>query len=369
MRTREVYLLRDETLMDSQTRIVDLDIADPISFLEVRYQATNGATSCIDHQIHDDVGVVEVVDGSDVLESLSMLDWQALNFYHLGRIPHQDLKEVGGAVQMESIVIPFGRYPMDPELYLDARKFRNPQLRLTHSLTIDPVKGFTSGSGKLTVIAHVIEEGAAATRGFLMAKVQKAWTTAASGEEIASLPLDHPYRLLILRALKPLSQIRDTIREVKLSVDHDRWVPLHMDAPDILKRNRETFGKVEQVKEVLSADGGTVDTDVYSIESAEVSTLTNNNLGSITGITAERLTLMVIDFTTVATPAFQTIAQPGVVKIFGDSLHSTLAIPLGRMDRPDTWLNPVERKDIKLVLTQAGAGADAAVILQQLRRL
>ena len=369
MRTREVYLLKDETLMDSQTRIVDLDVADPISFLEVRYQATNGATSAIDHQIHDDVSAIEVVDGSDVLESLSMLDWQALNFYHLGRIPHQDLREAGGAVQMESIIIPFGRYPMDPELYLDARKFRNPQLRLTHSFTVDPVNGFTSGSGKLTVIAHVMEEGAAPPKGFLMAKVQKAWATAASGEEIASLPLDYPYRLLVLRSLRSLWPLQRSVSRVKLSVDHDRWVPLDMDTVDLIKRNRESFGMVRQVKEVRVRNGDTALTDVYSIEDAGVAILVSNNFGTVTGIAAERLTFMVVNMATVATPAWQTSFLRGVVRVLGDSLHSTLAIPLGRMERPDTWLNPAGRKDIRLITTQADAGADAVVILQQLRGL
>ncbi len=368
MRTREVYLVKDETLLDAQTRIIDLAIVDPVSYIEVRYAATNGVTSCIDHQIHDNVPSIELVDGSDVLQSLSMMDWQALDFYTNGRIPFQVLTELGGAVQQESVIIPFGRYPNDPDYWFDARKYRNPQLRLTHALTISPTVGFVSGSGRLNVIAHVMESGAGPSKGFLTAKQHKSWTTLASGEEVTNLPRDLATRLLIFRSLRSLSPIHVTIPSLKLSIDHDRWVPVHKDVPDILARNREVFGRVTQVKGVLTANAGTVLSDVFTIESAAIAILDPTNFGHISGIVGERVSTQIIHMPTATSVALQATPQLGVLTLLGDSLHSTLAIPFGRIEDPGTWLDPTKHQDIRLIVTQAFVGGAAAVILQQLRK-
>ena len=110
MKIRKVYLARDETVSDSQTKQIKLDIKDPISAIEVIYEATNGSTSNVGHPLFKDVSKVEVLDGSDVLYSLSMVQAQALNFFEAGKLPYMDITEAGGGVQKVSAIIRFGRY-------------------------------------------------------------------------------------------------------------------------------------------------------------------------------------------------------------------------------------------------------------------
>ena len=99
MKTRDIYLARVETLPDSGLKYIKLDVSHPISQLVIEIEATTGSTSCTDHEIHDDITSIEVIDGSDVLFSLN--GKQALGIAALthGKLPPQVLTEVGGATQ------------------------------------------------------------------------------------------------------------------------------------------------------------------------------------------------------------------------------------------------------------------------------
>ena len=44
---RNFYLKRESGVSDSDVVLIDVNVKDPISFITVEYEATNGATSCI----------------------------------------------------------------------------------------------------------------------------------------------------------------------------------------------------------------------------------------------------------------------------------------------------------------------------------
>jgi len=201
MRTRDVYLARDETLPDSGLKYVKLDVSYPISQLVIEIEVTNGATSCLDHEIHDDITSIEVIDGSNVLFSLS--GKQCVGMYALttGKFSPQVLTEVGGATQKETFIVPFGRFLYDPEYAFDPKKFTNPQLAISYSFTISSTAGFATGTAKLTVVARCMEEGYGPLKGFLMTKAHYPFTATANQEYSIDLPRDYPYRILVFQNL------------------------------------------------------------------------------------------------------------------------------------------------------------------------
>lgn len=364
---RDVYIARDEVVADTQTKIFDIDITDPISQIDVIYQADNGATSNAGHPIHKDVSAIELVDGSDVLWSMSMPLAEALNFYESGRMPPAELTEVGGATQKESAQLNFGRWLGDDQFAFDPTKFRNPQLRLTHALTISATAGFATGTGKVTVIAKVLEEPRPTPAGFLTAKSIYSWTTAASGEEVIDIPRDYPLRLLLLRAYESGTAMTSNVVRVKLSCDADKFIPLDLYSDDWISLIEKKFGHA-QVKNVLKrADGALVETFLGVIKAAALNVRADLNIGGFDALAADTITTQVIVLTTTPTVAKQTAAQ--TLDLYAEGLcpHNTYAYAFGDPAKPETWLPLPTFKDVKLKVTQGDAGAAANVVLQQWR--
>lgn len=366
-RFRDYYIKREASVSDSDTTILDLDFKDPISFITVELQATNGATSCLDRELHDDVSLIEIVDGSDVLWSLSMRQALALDAYSLNKLPHQLLTEAAAGVQEEQIIIPFGRYLDDLDFYLDPTKFRNPQLRITHALTISATAGFATGTGAITVMARLIEEGSRAQQGFLMAKEKYSWTSATSGDETIDLPRDFPYRLLLPQALLTTYTPQEVLTKHKLSIDGDRYIPINNYTEDIVDANQAQFGMFQQPKTVLTANAGTALLDLYDTRKGFFTIVPALHVAQITGIDAEQLTFGLDVLAATPTIALQTAAQNIGVAIEGLAPFGVLALPFGDLYDPATWLPAPTFGDIKLYSTQAAAGA-CAIILQQHRR-
>jgi hypothetical protein len=368
MRTRDHYLARDETLSDSQTKTIDLKGVDPISAIEIQYEATNGATSNVGVPLHKDVDKIEVVDGSDVLFSLSGPQLAALNFYETGRYPFHDLNEGAAAVQKETFTIHWGRKIGDQRLYLDPARFTNPQLKLTHSLTISATAGFATGTGKLTAIAKLFDEKPAAPDGFLMSKDHYDWTTVASGDEPVTLPTDWAYRLLLIRGYESGIAWDTDITKVKLSLNNDKIIPFDLYADDLIALNEDWFGVAEIVNKVLRADNATPESFIAVQKGSIYHPAADFNVGSIESITADLPTLALYLLSATPTIAKDTTARAGYLRARGIGPHNVLAIPFGDMQDPDTWLKAPDFSSIKLFVTQGGAGATASILLQQLRK-
>jgi len=368
MRIREHYLTKEETLSDSQTKYININIRAPISWISLLFEATNGTTSCLDHEIHDDVTAIEVIDGANKLFSLSMIEALALNFYELGRMPYHVLSEGGGDVQKELVLIHFGRYPGDPEYYLDPTKFTNPQVVETHALTISSTAGFQTGTGKLTVIAHIIEEGAAPQKGFMMSKSHYAWSTGSAGEESIDLPTDYVYRLLLVKALLSTNRFDEVITRLKLSIDADAVIPFDLDSDHLVQLNEKNFGLAEQFKEIFRANGDTFLMDIFDIKKAVVDATAADTLMAARSTDAEQVTITSLDLSVVGTPAWNATAEAGRAQVRGSQVHATVCYPFGRMNEPGDWLPAPTYGRITLKATQAIANAAASVVLQQLRK-
>jgi len=367
MKYRDVYLMKAESVNDSQTKTIDLDITDPITALIIIYQADNGSTSNQGVHIHDDVDKIEVIDGSEVLFSLSGIQTQLLDFYGLGKMPMQILTEKGGATQYEMFIVPFGRWIGDPEYYLNPKAFVNPQLKLTHSFTISSTAGFATGTAKVTVIAKIIEEGAAGTRGLLKATEIHSWTTAASGDEPVNLPVDYPYRLLIARAFESGTALDSSITNLKLSFDTDKYVPFNVSVSDLLKLNELWFGHAILSKELKRTNDDTVYSLLAEPRDWVVHSRQDLDFATADALSAGVFTLSVTKTTTSPSIAAETADVPLGMWVKGTGLYHSVAWPFGDLNKPDDWLNPVGYKSAKLSVTQGNAGAAASIVLQQLK--
>ena len=378
MKYREHYFKRESTINNTDIVIIDLNVKEPIQSISIEYEATNGATSCVDHELHDDIESIEVTEqllqeftGGFLLISHDrafvrrMEQARALNFFETGILPYEDNDEGAGAVQAEKCYINFGRGPDDGEMFLRPSDYKNLQLRLTHSLTVSATAGFATGTGKGTVIAKLIEEGVTTYRGCLAAKEVVSYTSVTSGDKEVNLPTNKPYRLMMFQALATTYRHDECLTRHKLSIDGDSYVPFDMYAEDLDDINRSRFGLSRQLIKCFSKDTSTTLTDIYNIRDARVRISSTADCAFVAALDAEVVTVAVVDFSTVGTPALQTTEDEVIAVVEGTQPYACLAYAFGSLWNPVDWLDAAQYDDIRLYSTQAVAAA-CTVVLQQL---
>ena len=364
---RPYYLMLDETMSDTQAPVKNIDTKDPISAITIIYEATNGATSNQGHPLHKDVDSIQVVDGSDTLFSMNGELCQALNFYESQKLNFGTLDEGAAATQREIFTIRFGRFIGDPELYLDPTWFTNLQLKLSHTLEISATAGFATGTCKVTAIVHLFEERPPGHQGFLMSKDVYSFTSAASGDEPVELPLDYPYRFIIVRAYESGVAFTTSLTRMKLTMDSDKFVPYDLYTDDLVDLNEEWFGKFTLSQKLFRTDNDSVEAYHATVKEAHVDSNTDFSIANAESITADTVTLQVLDLTATPTIAKATADRDLSMTTVGTGPHNCYCLPFGDPQKFDTWFKAMEYKSMKLKLTQGNAGATCNVVIQQLR--
>lgn len=357
MKTREHLLVNAQTLTDSQTFTKDLPPGLKIQELRCRYSANNGATSNTLGKLNAMLSKLEVVDGSDVLHSLSGQEEQANNFYRHGRLPFQQLNSKAAGVVIEEFIINFGRFRGDRECYLDTTRWRNAQLRLTHALTISATAGFATGTGVLTVIAKFIEDGAPPSKGFIMSKSFKSWTSLVSGREDTELPLDFPYQSLMVKDLETLIEPDVDLTNLKLEIDSGRWVPIDLSTAIILASCIDRYGYAKQSLNFLNDTAVTWLSDIYGRGGAAMGPMGGTAKGGVSTKIAEQVV------------AFMTTGDSGnlFINVFGAAPHSCLYIPFGSGVEIEDFLAVQGASKLELQATQGAAGGACSIVANQLR--
>lgn len=370
MKTRDAVLEYQRTCKDTETFTKDLDLVEPISAIEFEVECTNGATSNLNNFISDIVTKIELVDGSDVLESLNMSQLEALHFYKTGKMPCIFPSEWAGGIQRHNVSLFFGRYLWDPQFAFLATKFKNPQLKVTFNkaaIRAAGDTGFASGDNiKLTEVAKVFEDGIAPTK-FLMQKQIDSFTSAASGEKRIEFPIDYTYRMLLLRFWLQLKDIDEIITDIKLTCDTDKFIPFNRKTKQLDAYAFSVFGS-GRVKHDVRFNDNTTTRLIFNKEPDVRAYWTTQNLFDIIGIAYQWSSEIKWWLGTHAGVADTTVREVTAVEE-GHAPHATVPIFFGRPDVPEDWFNPTAYKKVELVLTQATADATCEIVLEQVRPL
>lgn len=225
MNYRLATILAKKAYTADFTEVIEISLTDPISQIVILYKSQAGDFSPGTTTYAMPVAAitkVEIVDGSDVLFSLSGPEAQAVDFYHNKRETLGETRFMGDGWSQCVVNMNFGRYLYDPILALDPTKYVNPQLKITVDISAGACD---SDNARLTVMAHVFHDKRISPVGFLMHKQIKDYSLAAA-HEYTSLPLDFPYRKLFIKALYAGTMPSSLITRVKLSEDQDRAIIL-----------------------------------------------------------------------------------------------------------------------------------------------
>lgn len=347
-------MLASESIATAGTKTMDIDLKKPISRITIRVKGTNNGSTPTAHPALM-VSKIELVDGSDVLFSLSGKECYALNVYEEGELPFT-INETEDNIECAATYhLNFGRKLWDEELAFDASKFSNPQLKITHDISAG---GSSPDAGTLAVFAHVFDENPPTPKGFLMAKELYSYTLTASAHEYVTLPTNYLYRYVLVQSHSNSLAPGDQYNKIKFGMDDDEEVILNgISTSELLK----AFSEGDQIEETI----GTLGTG-----SAVAYFLCSSYEGYGVGIGRS------------ANSAAAIVAQPSGsgVDITGDASESmgcyfTGQAPFGALNiiladkyDPDTWLNPTGHRNIKLDITAGGsASGTVQIITQQLR--
>lgn len=257
MNYRLANILPRQAVSVSDNIVIDLTLADPVSQFHIVYEATGVGTTNPTGHAAKCVTKIELIDGSDVLFSLSGQEAQAVDFYHRQKEP-ANMSVYLPTMNAEMIFnINFGRFLWDTDFAFDPKKFTNPQLKI--SITCN-AGGIASVAGFITVLAHIFDGKEIAPTAFLMHKEVKDYSMATASHEYTDMPTDFPYRKLFVAAQTYGAGLEYIINTLKLSEDNDRKIPIHATMFDLL---RSIVGLKPPYRENLIICGGAANTIFY----------------------------------------------------------------------------------------------------------
>jgi hypothetical protein len=343
MNYRLATILAREAHTSDTTKVIDLNLQDPVSQIQVVYESTGAASGAPTALGVQCVEKIELVDGSDVLYSLSGAQAQAADWYDTMREPgnqHVYLNDMNAEMIMN---MNFGRWLWDTEYAFDPTKFVNPQLKIT--LDID-AGGQSSDGGYLTVLANIFDQKEVSPTGFLMHKEIKDYAFGAGTHEYTDLPTDYPYRKLYIASLVAGTGADYIFDNIKLSEDNDRRIPINHTIADVM---RAIVGQGRPYREkVVQAIGGSSGyfycTPTYWPKLDAISWEGSNN--------AYTLTIFGGDGGRGKIYGEGTLTNVNI-GIEGYAPHGVLAIPFGMQDDPADWYDVTKLGSLRLDITSA----------------
>lgn len=218
------------TVSDVEVYEISLPTRGILNAALLQVRATNGATSNLAAALAQCISSVQLVDGGRVLCDLSGDQAQMVTLLGTGCEPRSVVSEYLSEVQTYQAMIPFGLKLYDNQVGLDLAKLHNPKIRVDIDLTAvraAGATGFVSGTGRLSCVL-IVNDGAEAPSpaSYLKSAELKRWTTAASGDEVTSAPMDGPWARLIVRAFKAGSNPDDILTDLKVAFDAGLFVPI-----------------------------------------------------------------------------------------------------------------------------------------------
>lgn len=357
MRQRLAKILSPEDLGPTGTKVIDINVADVISRIEIIFRTKNTASTFDDHPAAN-VLKIELVDGSDVLFSLTGREAQALNFYDRLQPADNHMTGSNGEWMRAVFGLDFGKFLYDPELAFDPTKFTNPQLKITWD---ENVANVLAEDNYLTVLGHLFDEAKPTPVGFLMSKNIYTYTPTANAFEYIDLPTDHPIRKLLIGSHQETRTFTQMIAELTLSEDNDKRVPFDMTGDELwffIKQHYPEY--IENVYTIL----GTSETE-FRVTPSEDAVIVGARTSTTNGF------WIIFQNGGLAKGLCVTSAETVYMLCKGYIPHGLACIPFGNPALVDDWYDVTKIGSLRLRLKAGpslGTDPTAQVITQQLRR-
>jgi hypothetical protein len=250
------YLTAEAVASRQNTIIVDLPEKDFLSQILVKVHTLNPACTTGLMPVFHFVKRLEVIDGSDVLYSLTGPEAQAISYYR-GRtnVNPAGLRWASTDV-FDMFYIRFNRFPGDTKYLLNMSKLSNPQLRITYDNTVVNIEGkaydvnAATPTVRYTVVCDVLRGTPPSnyTGKFISSREVYNWSYVVTGTEFIDIPRTDPIFGIGIRASYSTSCMTDTFMDrIRLNINNQEWIPFDVRYHELVQLQREWFSPECQV--------------------------------------------------------------------------------------------------------------------------
>lgn len=338
--------------------ILPIRVQDPITALQFLFSVQVGAGARLTHLL-EAFTRVEIVDGNDVLLSLSGGQLDGMHFYDAGKEGGSFFSNIPTATEAIYTRLLFGRWFGDEQLAFDPTKFLNPQIRITFNGALVEAAAVTCWA---QINAECFDEKKITPIGFLQNREYQRFTpvTGAWAPPV-QLPVDLIMRKLIVQPYFPTMGHPTILGTARLDEDNDKRVIFNLFINDLADIDEKRFGMM-QVGGFLTVQGAAAPIFVSPSWGMIPKAI------DVTGVAAVQAAL-----TGGGRVAYATLTNTDLlfIEVRGSSPYHMLAYPFGDQNDIDDWYNLENVGDLRLQLlggTAVPVGATTRVILQQLRK-
>lgn len=355
-RIRNTVILDSEAATTAATKTIDLNVDEPMTNMIVRFKGTNSSSTPTAYPTKM-VSKIELVDGSDVLFSLSGTECVAMNFYERVMFPMQTVDYRDNVMAIPTFLLNFGRYFGDKKLAFDPTKFNNPQLKITHNKALG---GSAPDAGSLEVMGNVFDGGGVSPAGFLMTKEHKSFALANSTNEYTNMAVDYPYRMIGIQSLAAQKQPWEQYNKLKLSLNNDKKVLLENNTSDYIKEVCARFGPYHE--KIMGKTGATAVVH-YVAPTYETSVVATPLSTTAAYFASAQSYGGYVSIKANATVEFQ-------ANVLGYAPLGLIPLTFGDLNSPEDYLRLSSSDSMKLKITggsSVGSSSTCEIITQQLR--
>jgi len=357
MNHRVATVLSEESITTAATKVIDLDMADIISRIQINVEVEMPGDVLGDHPAAV-LSNIELVDGSDVLFSMSGKEAQALDYFQNGIMPLNAITDRDGNDCITVFNINFGRFLYDEMLAFDPKKFRNPQLKITHNYA---ACGGAPSDARMEVRAYLFDEKVPAPMGFLMSKEYYQYTSGlVDTYHSVDMPLDYITRRYMILGTASGYFCQQVVNEIRLSEDNAKRIPYDTKVWQLLKYLHQAYPRIEEYAHIT---GLAATRAIYASPTQDI---------VLNGIGDAVTNILSVSAIPTKMPITMDITADGAVsmQISGYDPHYAFILPLGRADDPADWYDVTKLGNLKLRFKAGSAGVSGVVevVTEQLRK-
>lgn len=253
MTFRQSVIRKDQSIASDGISIFDIVGDEPISRITIVPKVTNGASYVALGHPDECIPKIEIVDGSDVLISLSASQARALAYYSSKQSPVGALNYMALQWSMCPIQLYFGRFLNDPEFALDPTKYNNLQIKIQHVIAASMTG---ASAGTMDIVADVMSPEYSDPKGLFISKELIELDTISLAVNYTDLPTDLPIRILMGHCFSDTQAPEYNVSEFELYEGNRKNLLIAYDMEDYQQCMQSVFPPIHEkiYGQVLTSD-------------------------------------------------------------------------------------------------------------------
>jgi len=358
MKYRQATLLATKQITTAGTETISLAGLDSMSRIYAVIELINNGTDPTNHPLAA-MPLIDIVDGSDVIGSMTGYGAQAVAYYDNGKMPHNELNYEDNAYARVTVPINFGRYLWDPEFALSPKNMKNVQLRIKHDYSLG---GSSPDDAYLRVFADMFDEKEINPVGYLQSKEIFSFTPAAGAAEYVELPMDNDIRKIVVMNVNDNEEPDIQFETIVIDEDKGKHIVVDCLTMDLIRRSAEVY---DRFTEYLSGHlAATTDDEFWLSASKDI---------QVGGLCDTNDVILTFTWSGGRSRVFYASAESifGCI-VSGRCPHGSVPILFGDQMDPDDWWRVSDVGEARLKLTPRASSCDTEkttdVIVQSLQR-